>query len=91
MRRRLAVLLAALTLVAWPVASAPASLSAAPSQAVAAKTCSSGYKHAVIGGMHKCLRAGQFCTRGYDKQYRKYGYRCIKYYANVGRYRLTYA
>jgi hypothetical protein len=89
MRHRwFAVLLTAAALVGWPAASAPAQ--PAP-HAVAAKTCSSGYKHAVIGGVHKCLRAGQFCTRRYDSQYRRYGYRCIKYYANVGRYRLTRA
>jgi ABC-type multidrug transport system ATPase subunit len=25
--------------------------------------CSSGWTHAIIGGVHKCLRAGQFCAR----------------------------
>ena len=55
------------------------------------KTCGSGYKHAVIGGAEKCLRAGEFCAHRYDRQYRRYGYRCIRYYANVQRYRLTHA
>jgi hypothetical protein len=90
LRRRFAVLLAALALVAWPAAAAPARLAAAPPQAVAAKTCSAGYKHAVIGGKHKCLRAGQFCARAYAKQYRKYGYRCVKRDGR-GNYHLTYA
>ena len=55
------------------------------------KTCSAGYRHAVIGGAQKCLRAGEFCAHRYDRQYRRYGYRCTRYYANVARYRLTYA
>jgi hypothetical protein len=79
---RLAVLAA--TLVASIAAATGAT--AAP-----AKTCSAGFKHAVIGGVEKCLRAGEFCTHAYDSQYRRYGYRCIKYYANVHRYRLTHA
>jgi hypothetical protein len=59
--------------------------------AIAAKTCSSGWKHAVIGGQEKCLRAGQFCAHRYDSQYRRYGYRCIRYDRSVQRYRLTRA
>ena len=66
-----------------------ATASATP--AAAAKTCSTGYRHAVIGGVEKCLRAGEFCTHSYDRQYRRYGYRCTRYYANVHRYRLTHA
>lgn len=41
-----------------------------------AKSCSSGYRHAVIGGAHKCLRRGQFCAVRYDRQYHRYGYHC---------------
>jgi hypothetical protein len=59
--------------------------------AAPAKTCSAGYTHAVVGGAEKCLRVGEFCTHAYDSQYRRYGYRCIRYYANVRRYRLTHA
>jgi hypothetical protein len=59
--------------------------------AAEAKTCSAGYTHAVVGGQEKCLRAGEFCTHAYDSQYRRYGYRCITYYVNVHRYRLTHA
>jgi hypothetical protein len=43
-----------------------------------AKRCSAGYKHAVIGGAEKCLRAGEYCAHRYDYQYRRYGYRCIR-------------
>jgi hypothetical protein len=55
------------------------------------KTCPSGYKHAVIGGVQKCLKAGNFCTHSLDKQYRKYGFRCIHYDSKSHRYRLTKA
>jgi len=43
-----------------------------------AKSCSAGYKHAVIGGVQKCLRVGEYCAHRYDSQYRRYGYRCIR-------------
>jgi hypothetical protein len=46
--------------------------------AVASKSCSSGWKRAVINGSHKCLRRGQFCARGADRQYHRYGYHCHK-------------
>ena len=55
------------------------------------RTCGAGYRHAVIAGAEKCLRAGEFCAHSYDNQYRRYGYRCIRYYANVHHYRLTHA
>jgi hypothetical protein len=76
------------TLVA-AVAAGTAAPIAPASPAVVAKTCSAGYTHAVIGGVQKCLRRGEFCAHRYDRQYRRYGYRCIRYYANVHRYLLT--
>lgn len=36
-------------------------------------------------------RAGEFCAHSADRQYRRYGFRCTKYYRNVQRYRLTHA
>jgi hypothetical protein len=54
-------------------------------------SCPSGYTSAWINGAHKCLRAGEFCTHSADSQYRRYGFRCIRYYPNVRRYRLTHA
>jgi hypothetical protein len=54
-----------------------------------AKTCSSGWTHAVLPGGHKCLRSGQFCTRSWDRYYHRYGYHCHRYDARVQRYRLT--
>jgi hypothetical protein len=88
MKRRLAVLLATVV-AAFGAATANAHPFAAP--AAIARACSVGYTHAVIGGAEKCLRAGEFCARRYDRQYQHYGFRCIRYYANVGRYRLTHA
>jgi hypothetical protein len=56
--------------------------------AAIAKTCSPGFKHAVINGAEKCLRRGEFCARAADRQYRRYGYRCTKRDAR-GNYHLT--
>jgi hypothetical protein len=55
--------------------SAPVGGLASPEIAIA-KSCSSGYKHAKIGGAHKCLRAGQYCAKRYDRQYHRYGFHC---------------
>ena len=82
--KRLALLLATLA------ASLAAAATALAAPAVAQKSCSAGYTPAVIGGAEKCLRAGEFCAHAYDSQYRGYGYRCIKFYVNVQRYRLTH-
>ena len=85
-RTRIATLVAALSLAgAAPVA---ASASHEETRAVAAKSCSSGYTHAVISGSHKCLRRGQFCSRGADRQYHRYGYHCHKR-DRRGNYHLT--
>ena len=86
--RRLALLCA--TLVAALAAAGAHAQSPASTPAALAKTCSAGFTQAVIGGAEKCLRAGEFCAHAYDSQYRRYGYRCTKYYANVHRYRLTH-
>lgn len=49
-----------------------------PPTAKAAHNCSSGYKHAVTPGGHKCLRAGQYCSTkpGYASVYKSKGYVC---------------
>ena len=39
--------------------------------------CSSGYVDGVIGGEHKCLRAGEFCSSGYESDYERYGFTCV--------------
>jgi hypothetical protein len=72
--------LAVIAVAAAFVGAAPAAAqghSVAPSvSAVAAKSCSSGYTHAVIGGSHRCLRRGQFCSRSSDRSYHRYGFHC---------------
>jgi hypothetical protein len=75
MRKFIVASAAALALVGAAPAAAPAH-SPAPVHAVAAKTCSAGYTHAVIGGAQKCLRRGEFCAARYRSQYRRYGYTC---------------
>jgi hypothetical protein len=86
MRRKFVAALAAITLAG--AAAAPAIAPSHAGQAVMAKPCSSGWKHAVIGGEHKCLRRGQFCARRYDSQYHRYGYHCHKRDSR-GNYHLT--
>lgn len=38
--------------------------------------CKTGFRHAVIAGQHKCLKAGQRCTTRLDRQYHRYGFHC---------------
>jgi hypothetical protein len=80
MNRRIAGLLAALALIAAAPA-ASATVDSHGSQVVAAKSCSAGYKHAVMpDGSHKCLRAGQFCKRkaSWQRVYHRKGFHCKK-------------
>ncbi len=88
MRKRIAGLAAAAALIVGvPISAAPAH-SGGDAAVVAAKSCSSGWKHAVVGGQHKCLRRGQFCARSRDRDYHRYGYHCHKRDRN-GDYHLT--
>jgi hypothetical protein len=63
------------SLLAAVVLALPASATS-ESIVAAAKTCSSGYTHAIIAGEHKCLRRGQFCAIRYDRTYHRYGFHC---------------
>lgn len=82
-------LLAGLVALAFAATGAAPAISNAPTHNNAmAKPCSSGWKHAVIGGTHKCLRRGQFCARSRDSDYHRYGYHCHKRDAR-GNYHLT--
>jgi hypothetical protein len=47
-----------------------------PSSAFAT-SCSSSYVSAKIGGVHKCLRRGEYCAHAYASQYKHYGFNCI--------------
>jgi hypothetical protein len=77
LRRRGAIALAALSLVAASPAASVHAEAGSP-QAVAAHTCGSGYTHASLSWGHKCLRAGQFCKRGRsaNREYHRYGFHC---------------
>jgi hypothetical protein len=86
--RALVALLATASLVGAAPVAAPAA-PPDPPRATATKSCGSGFRHAVIDRQHKCLRRGQFCRRSADSQYRRHGFRCIRYDARVDRYRLT--
>jgi hypothetical protein len=90
MRRRLALFVCTCLLAAAGAAATGPATQAAGSgqQAAAAKTCSSGFTHAVINHQQKCLRRGEFCAHRYRKQYRRYGYDCVKRDRN-GAYHLT--
>jgi hypothetical protein len=76
-KRRIAVLAATAAAAIAAPAAAPINdgFPGSPADAVA-RSCSSGFKHAVINGAEKCLRRGQFCAHAADRQYRRYGYRC---------------
>jgi len=89
LKRRLAVILVAVTAAFGAGAIAPAVGPVALAPSASAHTCSSSYRHAIIGGAHKCLRRGQFCAARYDRQYHRYGFHCHRYDSSVGRYRLT--
>jgi hypothetical protein len=78
MRKRIAVVAAVAALGAVP---------AAVPQAVA-NPAHASCKRAVIGGKHKCIARGQYCSRRYQSDYRRYGYSCSRRDRN-GRYHLA--
>jgi len=39
--------------------------------------CRSGYVYGVIGGVHKCLHAGEFCAAAQEADYERYGFACV--------------
>jgi hypothetical protein len=88
-RARVAVVLAALSLVAAAPAASVQAESNSPPRANAAHRCGAGYTHAVLPNGHKCLRRGQFCRRSWDRRYHRYGFHCHRYDRSVDRYRLT--
>ena len=70
--------LAGSLIVLAALAAAPAAVVAEPASEPqrVAKKCARGYKHAVIGGVHRCLKAGIRCQRRLDRQYHRYGFHC---------------
>ena len=67
MKRQLTSLLAAAVLGATALA-----------PGASAKTCRSGYTHAVIGGAQKCLHAGEYGAHAEAGQYTRYHFKCIR-------------
>ena len=87
-RRLVGLVITAALAIGAPVAASPVAASADERASVTtARTCSSGYRHAVLPSGHRCLRRGQFCARRYDRYYHRYGFHCHRYYG--GGYRLT--
>jgi hypothetical protein len=78
LRRLLILVLILLVTVLGAVAGGGAAKTgrAATAPSTIAHKCKTGWRHAIIGGEHKCLRAGQFCAKRYERQYRRYGYTC---------------
>jgi hypothetical protein len=88
LRRTIIGAVAALSILGAVPVLAPASAPAGK-PSIVYKSCSSGWRNAVINGSHKCLRRGQFCARRSDRQYHRYGFHCHRYDRRVERYRLT--
>lgn len=92
MRRHLAIAATLLGLASIggspATASQPTGAIAKSPVAVAAKSCKAGYVHAVIGGQQKCLRRGEFCAHGDQRQYKRYGFNCTRRDSR-GNYHLT--
>jgi hypothetical protein len=87
MKRRFVAFVVAGSLFGLAPGAAPVSGPVSPATAVA-KTCSSSFTHAVIGGSQKCLRRGQYCARARDREYHRYGFHCHERDAR-GSYHLT--
>jgi hypothetical protein len=64
------------TALAFAALALPAAGSAAP---VARVACSRDTP-ATIGGLHKCLGAGEYCATRYERQYERYGFICSTRY-----------
>jgi hypothetical protein len=74
LRRRLITYLSLAAIALGGAAAAGATNATAPVSVnhPAATAC----KSATIGGRHKCIAAGQFCAKRYERDYRRYGYTC---------------
>src|SRR4051794_24953983 len=46
--------------------------------------CRSGYVDAVVGGLHKCLHAGEFCSAAREADYERYGFSCVDGHLRTG-------
>jgi hypothetical protein len=71
-------LVAAVALVILGIGGASADRAPAVSLSPASelKRCKPGFRHALIGRKHECLRRGARCRRRLDRQYHRYGFHC---------------
>jgi hypothetical protein len=58
------------------VAAGLLALAGAASPAALATSCPSGFTSATINHAHKCLHAGEYCSRNDQGKYRRYHYAC---------------
>ena len=66
------------TLVVGGLSSAASgALTTGAAQVGDAASCKKGFTPAIIAGKSKCLKAGQACSKRYQKAYRKYGFNCV--------------
>jgi hypothetical protein len=70
--KKLIVLAASVAVLALPATGATATTASSAQL----HTCSSSYTHAVLSYGHRCLRRGQFCSMGEQRNYRRLGFVC---------------
>jgi hypothetical protein len=73
--RRGAVLLVALAALAVAATSRSAPLHTA---------CSSSFVQGLVGGVPKCLHAGEFCSSAHESDYERYGFSCVDGHLRTG-------
>jgi hypothetical protein len=76
--RRAAAILAATCSIGLGGTTTLGAISASAHTPVAALAQTASCVYGKIGGVRKCLRAGEYCARRYQRQYRRYGFTCSK-------------
>src|SRR5437868_1438829 len=46
--------------------------------------CSSSFVQGIVGGVPKCLRAGEFCAAAHESDYERYGFSCVDGHLRTG-------
>ena len=76
LKRRLALLLVVTATAFGGAAVSPVVHQSSFAPIAYAKSCSSSYVHASLSWGHKCLRRGQYCKIGADREYHPYRFHC---------------
>ncbi len=76
-RRATALVLVSVALGLGGYAAAAAPTASITNDSPAQALCSPGYVDAIIGGEHKCLHAGEFCSADNESDYERYGFACV--------------